>query len=177
MLYEAKQNQEANIMEVRKSLCADTAMLIGQTNFHILSFRRAKIMPELNYSYRQLSIDQGDQPKLLFGCNLPKQIKDISETNKVEFAISKKSFTPSSSISIPPHKSPKNKIQPLFCTGTGEHQEEDLGTCRVSRSHTIKITENSRADGTNPTTRITTKNQSRNVSTLWHTGKNNSRIY
>ena len=49
--HEAKQNQEASMLEVTKSsirLCADTAMLIGQTNFEILSFRRAKIMPELN---------------------------------------------------------------------------------------------------------------------------------
>ena len=80
LLYEAKQNQEASMLEVTKSgirLCADTAMLIGQTNFEILNFRRAKIMPELNYSYRQLPFDQGDHPKLLFGDNLPKQIKDI----------------------------------------------------------------------------------------------------
>ena len=120
MLYEAKQNQEASMLEVTKNgirLCADTAMLIGQTNFEILSFRRAQIMAELNYSYRQLSFDQGDHPKLLFGDNLPKQIKDMCETNKVVFSISKKSFTPSSSISIPPHKSLQNKIQPSFLYG------------------------------------------------------------
>ena len=121
MLYEAKQNQESNMLEVKKNgirLCEDTAMLIGQMNFEILSFRRAKIMPELNYSCRQLSFDQGDQPKLLFGDNLPKQIKDISETNKAGFAISQKSVTLGSTISIPPHKSPQNKIQPsLLCRG------------------------------------------------------------
>ena len=74
-------------------------------------------MPAQNYSYRQLSFDQGDHPKLLFGDNLPKQIKDISETKKVGFAISRKSFTPSSTISIPPHKFPQNKIQPSFLYG------------------------------------------------------------
>ena len=106
MFYKVKQNQEASILEMTKSgirLCADTAMLIGKTNFEILSFRRAQIMAELNYSYRQLSFDQGDHPKLLFGNNLPKQIKDISETNKVGLAISKKSFIPSITISIPLH--------------------------------------------------------------------------
>ena len=75
LLYETKKNQDASILEVTKSgirLCADTAMLIGQTNFEILNFRRAKMMPELNYSYRQLSFDQADHPKLLFGDNLPK---------------------------------------------------------------------------------------------------------
>ena len=74
-------------------------------------------MPELNYSYRQLPLDQGDHPKLLFGDNLPKQIKDISETNKVGFVISKKSFTPSSTITIPPHKFPQNKNQLSFLYG------------------------------------------------------------
>ena len=74
-------------------------------------------MPELNYICRQLSFHQGDHPKLFFGDNLTKQIKDISETNKVGFAISRKSFTLSSTISIPPHKSPQNKIQPSFLYG------------------------------------------------------------
>ena len=92
-------------------------MLIGQNNFGTLNFHRAKIMAELNYSYRQLSFDQRDHPKLLFGNNLPKQNRDISETSKVEFAISRKSFTPSITISIPPHKSPQNKIQPSFLYG------------------------------------------------------------
>ena len=63
LLHKAKQNQEASMLEVTKSgikLSADTAMLIGQTNFEILNYRRTKIMPELNYSYRQLSFNQGD---------------------------------------------------------------------------------------------------------------------
>ena len=166
LLYEAKQNQEASMLERTKSgirLCADTVMLIEQTSFKILNFRRAEIMPELNYSYRQLSFDQGDHSKLLFGDNLPKQIKDISETNKVGCVISRKPFTPVSTISLPSHKSPKNKIQPplLYMGWT------------ASRGRLQKITENSRANGTNPTTRITIKNQSRNGSTLRHTGKKN----
>ena len=44
-LYEAKKNQEASMLEVTKSsirLCADTAILIEQTNFEILNFRMAK---------------------------------------------------------------------------------------------------------------------------------------
>ena len=109
--------QETSMLERTKSgirLCADTAMLIGQTSFKILNFRRAEIMPELNNSYRQLSFDQGDHSKLLFGDNLPKQIKDIFETNKVGSVISRKPFTPGSAISLPSHKSPKNKIRPPF---------------------------------------------------------------
>ena len=52
--YEAKQHQETSMLEVTKSgirSCgAETAMLIGQTNFEILNFRRTKIIPDLNYS-------------------------------------------------------------------------------------------------------------------------------
>ena len=101
------------MLEVTKSgirLCAETSMLIGQTNFEVSSFRRAKTMPELKYSYRQLSFNQGDNPKLLTGDNSPNQIKDLSEINKVGFAISRTSFPPSSTISVSPHKSTENKI-------------------------------------------------------------------
>ena len=111
------------MLEVTKSsirLCAGTAILIGQTNFEILNFRMAKKMPELNCSYRQLSFDQGDHPKLLFGDNLRKQIKDISETNKVRFAISRTPSIPSSTISIPPPINlHKIKSSLPFCTGAG----------------------------------------------------------
>ena len=45
LLHKAKQNQEASMPEVTKSgikLCADTAMLIGQTNFEILNKNNAR---------------------------------------------------------------------------------------------------------------------------------------
>ena len=116
-------------------MCADTAMLIQQTNFEILNFRRAKIMPELNYNYRQLSFDQEDHPKLLFGENLPKQIKYISETNKVAFAISKNSFTPCSTTSISTHKSPQNKIQPFFFLYGGRRASRGRPQYMQSQSH------------------------------------------
>ena len=51
LLYENKDNQETSMLKVTKSgmrLWADTAILIGQTNFEILNFRMAKKMPELN---------------------------------------------------------------------------------------------------------------------------------
>ena len=66
-------------------------------------------MPELNYGYRQLSFDQGDHPKLLFGDNLPKKIKEISETNKVGYALSKKPHSPSSAISVNPNNQNRNQ--------------------------------------------------------------------
>ena len=119
MLYEARQNQEAGMLEVIKSsirLCADTAMLIGQTKFEILSFRRAKMMPELilNLVMDNCPSTKGTTQNYY---NLPKQIKNISETHKMDFTISNKSFTPSSTISIAPHKSPQDKIEPSFLYG------------------------------------------------------------
>ena len=159
MLYEAKQNQEASMLEVTKNgirLCADTAMLIGQTNFEILSFRRAKVMPELNYSYRQLSFDQGDHPKLL------------KANQRYVWCLQ---FQKSHLLLVVPYQYLlinlyKIKSSLLFCTGAAGHQDENLGSCRVSRTRTIKIPGNSRANGTNATTRITTKKQSRIASTL-----------
>ena len=108
--------------------------LIGQTNFEILNFRRAKIMPELNYSCRQLSFNEGDHPKLLFRDNLPKQIKDISETNKMGFAVSRKSSAPSNTVSVSPHKSPQNKIQPSFLYG-GRRASRGKPRYMQSQSH------------------------------------------
>lgn len=96
---------------VRK--CADTAMLLGKLNYDLLACRREMIIPELNSSYRQLTFVQGDHPKLLFGDDLPKAIKDISETNKVGQAIKKHIFSPvnhtASYHSQPSNFSPRGK--------------------------------------------------------------------
>ena len=63
--------------------CADAAVFLGKINQDILNLRREKIAPELNQNYKQLTFKTEDHPKLLFGDDLPKTIKDISETNKV----------------------------------------------------------------------------------------------
>ena len=63
--------------------CADAAVLLGKINLDILNLRREKIAPELNQNYKQLTFKTEDYPKLLFGDDLPKTIKDISETNIV----------------------------------------------------------------------------------------------
>ena len=152
-------------------------MLIGQTNFEILSFRRVKIMPELNYSYSNCPSTKGITQNYFWGIIYQSKSKIYLKLTKWGLQ-----FQKSYLLLVVPYQLLlinlyKIKSSLVFRTGAGGHQEENLGTSRVTRTHTIKITENSRANGTNPTTRITTKNQSRNVSALWHTGKKNWRIY
>ena len=169
LLHKAKQNQEARMLEVTKSgikLSADTAMLIGQTNFEILNYRRTKIMPELNYSYRQLSFNQGDHQN--YSLEKIYQSKSKKYLKLTKWGLQ---FQESHSLLVVLYQLPlinlhKIKSSLPFCTGAGRYQEEDLSTWRVSRNRTIKATGNSRVNGTNPTARITIKNQSRNANTL-----------
>ena len=58
-------------------------MVWGKIIQDILNLRREKIAPELNPNYKQLTFKTEDHPKILFGDDLPKTIKYISETNKV----------------------------------------------------------------------------------------------
>ena len=76
--------------------CADSAMILGKLNQDLLTLRRDSITPELNIAYKHLSFPQGEHPKLLFGDDLPRSIKEITETNKVGQCLSKKNFQSSS---------------------------------------------------------------------------------
>ena len=87
-------NDKGNSPEIIKSTIKriiDALLLMGKANSNILNLRRESITPELNPSYKQLSFSKEDHPKLLFGDDLPKAIKEISETNKVGYSISAKS--------------------------------------------------------------------------------------
>ena len=64
--------------------CAGAVVYLGKTHQDILHLRREKIDPELNQNYKQLTFKTEDHPKLLFGDDLPKTIKDVSETNEVD---------------------------------------------------------------------------------------------
>ena len=95
--YDARSSSREELIEVNSKAikkCADTTILLGQLNYDLLAYRRKLIIPELNSSFRQLTFVQGDQPKLLFGDDLPKTIKDISETKKVGQALKKQNFVP-----------------------------------------------------------------------------------
>ena len=72
--------------------CADSAMILGKLNQDLFTMRRDSITPELNTVYKHLSFPQGQHPKLLFGENLPRSIKEIRETNKMGQYLSKKNF-------------------------------------------------------------------------------------
>ena len=63
--------------------CDDAAIFLGKINQDVLNLRREKTAPELNQNYKQLTFKTEDHPKLLFGDDLPKTNKDISETNNV----------------------------------------------------------------------------------------------
>ena len=54
--------------------CADAAVFLGKINQDILNLRREKIAPELNQNYKQLTFKTEDQPKRLFGDDLPKTV-------------------------------------------------------------------------------------------------------
>ena len=76
------EKDEKVISQTKDSICkyADAAVFLGKINQDILNLRREKIAPELNQNYKQLTFKRGDHPQLLFGDDLPKAIKDISET-------------------------------------------------------------------------------------------------
>ena len=57
--------------------------ILGKNKPRYFKLRREKVAPELNHNYKQLTFKTEDHPKLLFGDDLLKTIKDISETNKV----------------------------------------------------------------------------------------------
>ena len=58
-------------------------MLQGKANLNLLDLKKDKILPELKYNYRQLSFPPKDYPKLLFGDDLRKALKEIAEISKV----------------------------------------------------------------------------------------------
>ena len=94
-LYGARSSSREELIEINSKgikKCRSTAMLLGRLNYDLLACHRELIIPEINSSYRQLTFVQRDHPKLLFGDDLPKAIKDISETNKVDQALKKQNF-------------------------------------------------------------------------------------
>ena len=71
--------------------CTDSILLLGKANLNLLDLRRESILPELKYNYRQLSFPPEDHPKLLFGDDLPKVLKEIAEINIVGQTLTQRS--------------------------------------------------------------------------------------
>ena len=70
--------------------CADVTVFLGKVNQDILNLRREKVASELNQNDKQLTFKTEDHPKLLFRDDLPKIIKDISETNKADQSLTQR---------------------------------------------------------------------------------------
>ena len=81
---QTEKNEKVVSQTIKDSICkcADAAVFWGKINQDILNLRKEKIAPEFNQNYKQLTFKTEDYPKLLFGNDLPKTIKDISETKK-----------------------------------------------------------------------------------------------
>ena len=63
--------------------CADSAMALGKINHYLPSLKRKSIIPDLDIVYKCLPFPQGEHPKLCLGDDLPKGIKELTETNNV----------------------------------------------------------------------------------------------
>ena len=70
--------------------CADPVMVLGKMNHYLLLLKRESITPELDMACKHFPFPQGEHPKLLFGNDLPKAIKELTETHSVGHCLLKK---------------------------------------------------------------------------------------
>lgn len=61
----------------------DSMAILGHTNYEFVQRRRELIRPDLNDKYQQLCGEHIEFTNWLFGDDLPKQVQDISATNRV----------------------------------------------------------------------------------------------
>ena len=102
-------------------------MILGKLNRDLITLRRDSIIPELNIAYKHLSFPQGEHPKLLFGEDLPRSIKEITGTNEVGQCLSKKNFQSSSSgsnISLNSNTARCNSGNKYFLYGGRDQREK-----------------------------------------------------
>ena len=66
----------------------DSLTLISHSVYEANLIRRELIRPDLNEHYKQLCSSQTPISKFLFGDDLPKAVKEISQTNKVSQQVS-----------------------------------------------------------------------------------------
>ena len=115
------------LVKVSLKKCADSAMILGKLNQDLLTLCRGSVTPELNIAYRHLSFPQGEHSKLLFGDDLPRSFKKITETNKVDQCLSKKDFLSSlsgSNISLNSNTSGCNSRNKSFLYGGWGQREK-----------------------------------------------------
>ena len=119
--------------------CADSAMILGKLNQDLFKLHRDSITPELNIAHKHLSFPQGEHAKLLFGDDLPRSIKKITETNKVAQCLSKRNFQSSprgSNIYLNPNTTGRNSENPSFLYGArGERFKSNYQQNSRKNSH------------------------------------------
>ena len=69
-------------------LASDSLTLMANSVYEVNLSRRELIRPDLNEQYKQLCSSQTAISKFLFGDDLPKAVKEMSETNKVSQGVS-----------------------------------------------------------------------------------------
>ena len=74
-----------------------------------------------------------NNPQLFFGDKSPKQMKETSETKKAGFALSRKVYTPSSTVTVNPKN--QNKSQPFVWGDQGDPGERPA-THNINSIHT-----------------------------------------
>ena len=107
---------------------SDSVTILGKLNQDLFTLRRDSITPELNIAYKHLSRPQSEHSKLLFGDDLPRSIKEITETNKVGQCLSKKHFLSSRrgrNISLNSNTAGRNSGNKSFLRG-GRGQTENF---------------------------------------------------
>ena len=122
--------------------CPDAAVFLVKANEIILTYRREKIKPELNQNHLHISSEKGEHPKLLFGYDLPKLLKDMAETNKVGQSLTQRPILPSSIMRSQNYFLYKSR----GCLQRGHHQQqypyqlqrsEIFGSPRFNKSMTM----------------------------------------
>ena len=85
----SKSASESDVCEFLQ-LSLDSLALMGHSINEVNIKRRELIKPDLNDQFKQLCGSHTPVTKLLFGDDLPKSVKEISETNKVGVKVSSK---------------------------------------------------------------------------------------
>ena len=85
----SKSASESDVCEFLQ-LSLDSLALMGHSINEVSIKRRELIKPDLNDQFKQLCGSHTPVTKLLFGDDLPKSVKEISETNKVGVKVSSK---------------------------------------------------------------------------------------
>ena len=90
--FNSKSASDSDVPEFLQ-LSLDSLALMGHSINEVNIKRRELIKPDLNDQFKQLCGSHTPVTRLLFGDDLPKSVKEISETNKVGVKVSSKSPT------------------------------------------------------------------------------------